>query len=578
MFFALMGFSAFAQTCEILLYTTDFSGWGPANGGSSNRFETIPGISGWEREGGIRINDGTPGVSTGSSNRRLRSPQFEFYGMATVIVEIGDVTNTGRNLQINGNAQNITAAGTYTYSFPASGNQSLEFTFSNGGFFIKRITICTDPGATPFVAATNYTRAPGAGHSMQGAVGGAANSGTAVNDPVNIKGWNITADVILSIEGPDASKFSFVGANPDGTLTVANAAAIAAAGYDVPLQFTPSVREGMASATLVITNPQNPAQTYKVSLTGITGTAGVPKLLGSTATIPFNTFLIAPVTQSYSFAGVSLTDPVTISFEGPGSFSTPKTTFTAAEVMAGQTINVTYRGAITPRNEDAVMVIKSGTLELRVPLKGVTSSTRPDLRELRFETNPPGAAFLDLSLAGPIYEFGSAITVEVFPETGFYIRSWSDNAGSSARIRTIRISHTTPDVITVNLAVLGCDPVTDPNCGGPIDADGFVAYTPAAGITTDGFPASWSNAKGDNPNGYTVRVYNKNNVLVGGSPINAGMANAIGITGLEPANPTQEDDFFFWYEVTTTTDDGLETTKRVGPIRLLGTIPFTCGE
>ena len=439
-------------------------------------------------------------------------------------------------------------------------------------------------GTTPYVAATNYVNLvynPNAsGHTMQGNVAGAAGSGVPVNDLVNVRGWNISGDVVLSIEGADAAKFSFPAANADGTFTVANADALA--GINVPIHFTPSVREGIATAALVITNPNNPAQTYKVALTGITGDGSTnPAILANTNPIPFYTSVIADVTLPFSLAGVNLTGPVTVSFEGPiaSRFTASETSILAVNAMAGRTINLTFTGTIAPSEyNDMFLVLKSpGAADVRVPILAVTRDVRPTFGEISFSVDPPGTAFLDLSLAGPIYEIGTTITVTVTPETGYEIARWSDNAGSRNPKRTFQVGLGTRN-ITVFMKKVD-EICTD--C--PPPPGGFVAFTPTSNITADGFPANWTAATGDNPT-YTVNVYADHDKAIPLASFPAGAGSSFPVTGVAPAAPTAETDFFRWYEVVAKVDpsidnpSGVETTALVGPIRLTGTVPFVCGQ
>ena len=450
---------------------------------------------------------------------------------------------------------------------------------------IISLKVYSTVGSTPYVAATNYVNfahnPDAGGHVMQGAVAGGVNSGTPVNDLVNIIGWNITGDVTLSIEGAYASRFSFPNANADGTLTVPNTNALA--GINIPINFTPSVREGVVDAVLVITNPNNPAQTYRVSLTGITGSGTTnPTILASTATIPFYTYRLAPVTQNFSLAGVNLTGPITVSFDGPAAsqFTVNENSIPVASAHAGQNIIITFRGTTAvSEHSDTYMVLSSPSAEtVRVPLFAVTRNVQPTLFSLTFEVQPSGTAYIEPSLAGPWYEEGTTLTVSAEPETGYVISHWSDNPGSSSSNRTFRIIRSNGNRHVI-LYTLEADVPCPPNC--PPVSSTFVAHTPpASSVTNDGFPASWTSA--EDATAYTIIVYDKNGVEI--DRIVAGMTNSFNLTGLAPALPTSEDDFFRFYEVEANVPvsaeypNGIRTTQRVGPIRLTGTLPFICGQ
>ncbi len=91
---------------------------------------------------------------------------------------------------------------------------------------------------------------------------------------------------------------------------------------------------------------------------------------------------------------------------------------------------------------------------LSIPLYAVTEDVTPEVRDVIFQVNPAGSAFLDLSLAGPTYKFGTSVNVKVYPETGWVIDGWS-NSGTKSDNRTFIVSKTLPSPITVNLKPAG---------------------------------------------------------------------------------------------------------------------------
>jgi hypothetical protein len=460
-----------------------------------------------------------------------------------------------------------------TYRLPAATFTGLKTIQLGSSDWHKDIAICaikiyTGVGTVvPYVASTNYPKAPADGHVMQGLVGGAVNSGTAVNDPIKIKGWNLSgADVILSIEGKDATKFSLTGAATDGTLTVPNATALL--GYDVPLQFTPSVHEGVSSALLKIEAAG--CSPYYVSLTGITGGGTTPKILASSAVIPFYTSVIETVSKTLSLTGVNLTGDVAVSFEGSGKeqFSVPlgEDVISKANATAGYTLTIKFKGTNDPSElENIFLVLKSpGADDVRIPLYGITRDVNPPLYDLIFEVNPSGSAYLDLSLVGPKYEQGTTVEVKVEPEKGYALYYWSDNAGSRSKSRTFRV--TANKSVTIFMKKIATEEEEEEN------AD-YVAYTPS-NITNDGFTAKWSSAP--DATGYTVVIYDKNKTEIARIP--AGTANSLNVSGLAPSSPQELSDFFYYFEVEATVPAGTEKTTMIGPIRLNGTILFNCGD
>ncbi|MDR1679962.1 MAG: hypothetical protein LBR81_09365 [Prevotellaceae bacterium] len=464
---------------------------------------------------------------------------------------------------------------------------------------ILQLKVYSTVGTTPYVASTNYANLindPNAApHTMRGTAGGAAYSGVAVNAAVNVKGWNISGDIILSLEGADAGKFSFNdgAGNAVPTLTIPNADAITAAGVPVPLQFSPSSQAGVGSAVLVIADATNPARNYKVALTGITddGTTN-PQLIGSTDVIPFYTSVIEPVSQTYSFAGIYLTADATVSFTGPvaGRLKASKASFSALEAGKGATFTITYTGTPSASLHDettSFMVITSGGSTLTVPLRLETFDLKPPLHALEFAADPAGTAIIKLSLAGPLYPYGSTVEVTVIPESGYYITGWSDNAGSTSDFRTIRIKPdaTTPNLITVKLAPIGtgCNPCNS--------SGGFTAYIPE-NVNDDGFRANWSkNPNESSTTVYTVTVYDKAGNAIPGATCTAPAGTYFcDIAGLTPADKSDDANFMFSYKVeasnllpadpsaTPPLSTPVPETDKVGVFRLTGDVDFTCGQ
>ncbi|MDR1699330.1 MAG: hypothetical protein LBR75_05865 [Prevotellaceae bacterium] len=476
-----------------------------------------------------------------------------------------------------------------SYRLPAAGFTGKKRIELGGGsdYYHRDNTICaikvySSVGGTKYVASTNYAKAPANGYVMQGAVGGAENSGVKVptSDYINVRGWNLGgADIKLSIEGTDAAKFSLNGAAPDGTITIPNATALASFDADM-IQFTPSVKEGVASAVLKIeaVGGTGTCDPYYVSLSGITGVAGQKKILASEATIPFYTSLIAPVSQQFSFAGVDLTCPVTLSFSGTGSerFTVSETTVSAANANAGRTVTITYTGDIETIEHNVNLVLTStcaGVVNspLSIPLYAVTEDVTPEVRDVIFQVNPAGSAFLELSLAGPTYKFGASVNAKVYPETGWEITGWS-NSGTKSDNRTFIVSKLTPSPIIVNLQKSGTG-------GGGGSADGFVAFTPTT-VTGNGFTAVWTDPEDPTGlSGFDINIYDKaGNLLTTVGATAAERNKVIDLGAFLPATIDEESELLFWYEVVATGTVGPEVTAKAGTVRIDKTVDFNCGQ
>ena len=119
----------------------------------------------------------------------------------------------------NGVDNNGTGVTKVSFRLPASftGTKRIKLVMHKD-IAITSLKIYTTVGTTPYVSSTDYPNAgadgskTSAGLTIQGAVSGPAVTGT-----VNVKAYNITSPVTLSIEGKDAAKFSLVA--PDGAMT-----------------------------------------------------------------------------------------------------------------------------------------------------------------------------------------------------------------------------------------------------------------------------------------------------------------------------------------------------------------------
>ncbi len=459
-----------------------------------------------------------------------------------------------------------------TYRLPAAtftGPKTIQLGSSDWhkDMAICAIKVYTGIGSVPYVACTNYAKNPADGHALSGTVGGAANSGTAINDLPNIKLWNSTSDVKLTIEGADAAKFSLVGADIDGSLTIPNTTALT--GTNVAVSFTPSVRAGISTALLKI--EAIGCQPYYIKLTGITGGA-TPQLVANPSTpFTFWTSLIQPVSQTINVAGLNLTNNVTLNITGPDAalFEVSQATLTVANATAGKTLNITFLGDINMGTKTATLEISSqGAQPLHISLTGITFETKPKLYSLTFAVDPSGTAFVDTNPAGTLFLDKTSVEVTVVPETNWKIKYWSDATGNRRSTRSITVGELKntdngQPIIIYMEAGTHIDP--DPSSGT------FVAFVPTT-ITNNSFVASWGSVT--DATSYTVEVYDATTgSLIQTLPAIAG--NTTVVSGLDPAS-------YYSYLVKTTVSDGNGTvdhiTDMVGPFKTTGSIPFVCGD
>jgi hypothetical protein len=472
-----------------------------------------------------------------------------------------------------------------TFRFPATftGRQVIKLGENDWhkDIAIGGIKVFTAVGTTPYVASTNYPQAPSGGLVMKGTVGGAAQSGTVVNNPINIKGWNIGAnDVKLTIMGDDAVKFSFIddaingfALQPDGSLIVSNAKVTTASGTPIDVKFTPSVRTGISNALLKIEEIGGTSSPYIVSLTGLTGGVN-PQILADTATVAFWGSLISKNTKTIDIAGINLMGDVTLSITGADAEKFSCSTFLIPKQTAlnGASVAITYTADISESTANAVLEIKSnGAATVYVPLAGYTSYDKPEMLELKFVVSPAGSGLVAVSPKGTSYLKGAIVTAEVIPEMGYSISYWSDAAGNHSSKRTFRVTDTKQGTITIVL-VKNQGIITGPSSW-------YVAYSPdetKGQINANGFLAQWTTLHDTDETTnpvvrYEVVVYDSSNAEI--SRINAGIANSIQVNGLTQGN-------FYRYEVVAVkTDNTKKTTDRLGTIQTTTTpIQIICGE
>ncbi|MBN1462927.1 MAG: fibronectin type III domain-containing protein [Paludibacteraceae bacterium] len=450
-----------------------------------------------------------------------------------------------------------------TFRFPTSftGPHKLLIT-QHKDIAIAGMKIYTGVGnVTPYVASTNYSQDESSAHVLTGLVGGAAFSGTPSNAKIKVKEWNNgTNNVTLTLEGADASKFSFSNTTAQNTLTVPGAEVANPSEKEIDIYFSPSVRAGVAKAIVKIEAP-GVAQPYYVHITGVTG-GTTPQIVASTATLPFWASLIATTTNTIDIAGLNLTGDVTLSIDGPnaGQFELSKTTISKANASAGATVTITYTGNIVAGDQTASLHIQSaGAPEVVVPLAGFTSDLKPTMYDISFSVSPGGTAYVDTEPAGTRFKEGTEILVTVTPENGWKVDQWSDAAGNKRSVRTYVLSDLNKGHKIVYM-VPGVQPV-DPN---EEEEGSLVGYKPE--VTESSMLINWSPVTG--ATSYTLTVYDEFNSILASYPVAVSETTAT-VTGLTSGT-------LYKYSLSTTVGPDTHNTGILGPYRT--TPVYNCGE
>ena len=450
---------------------------------------------------------------------------------------------------------------TYTVSFnmpSVVGEKSIQISGMNKDVFIKSLKIYTSVGTTPYVASPSYPNAGADGSkASSGLAVQALPGGNVVDANVDIKAYNITSPVSLSIIGDGAAQFSL-------TQTTIDASA-ALAGTSIPVKFTSTSTSSISQALLVISAAG--AENYYVNLLGQSGT-GNPEIIADNSLLKFYTFQTGRVTQTIDVSGLSLTGPITATLSD-GNFSVPSSEISLYNALKGSKLKVTFTGDIVEGTKDATLTLSSpGAADVVIPLQGVTTLEKPHVYPISFVANPAGSAAIKHTPGGSQFLEGEKITVTVTPNTGYNIVSWSDNAGSTKKTRVITATMTTPAVIIVNLSTSA--PVGPSGGGGA--GSSFVAR-PATNVTANSLTANWSaatNSVSGATTTYTVTLYDAAGNQVDQQQV--GTALTAQFTGLSSYTP-------YYYQVrSTSTDEGQTETNKVGPFYTVDDTVYVCGE
>lgn len=600
---------------DIMLYSTDFTGWTAVSGIGSNG--TYPQSTG-DGAGFIldkkpeiapsgTINGYTGYYTNASSSHTITFPALNFVSGGVVEVvycvdqgsgvtitmsgadyvkfeEINDPSNAigtnYKNIKAGDEAlgdkngwfanykdwhlgNNVTARyeGTYykiLFSFPSSfkGEKVLTLASSKQYDKIVSMKVWTSVGTTPYVAATDYPNAGADGSkASSGVVLQALPGGNVIEANVDVKAYNITSPVSLSIIGDGAAQFSL-------TQTTIDASA-ALAGTSIPVKFTSSPTSGISKALLVLSSPG--AEDYYVNLLGQSGT-GNPEIIADNSLMRFHTYQTGRITQELNVSGLSLTGPITATLSD-GNFSLPSSEISLYNALNGTKLKITFTGDIVEGTKDATLTLSSpGAENVVIPLQGVTTLTKPHLYKITFEAVPAGSAAIKHTPGGNLFLEGEKITVTVTPNVGYNIVSWSDNAGSTKSTRVI--TATMPTHIKINLSNSGTQ---GPSGGGSVGSS-FVAKV-ATNVTANSLSANWSAATNSNQGAtttYTVTLYDAAGNQV--DQKNVGTELTAEFTGLSPYTP-------YYYQVhSTSTDPGQTETKKAGPFYTIDDAVYVCGK
>lgn len=452
--------------------------------------------------------------------------------------------------------KNCVGRATIAFFIPGiTGNQAFRIFELRKQMPLHGIRICNSVGTQKLVVSTDYLKCDddAIGLSIIGTKG----SSTPVSKTLNIKAWNITAPITMSIMGADSGSFSL----PVKTITQANALA----GQLVSVEFIPSVVAGVHNAQLKLSSIG--ASDYCVNLTGLTQTGFTPEIIADTATIPFWTSLIATTTNTIKIAGINLTGNISLSLSGTSAnqFSISTNSIPQSNGIANENITIKYLGDINVKTQTANLVITSpGAATKTIPLMGVTSELKPNLRNLNFIISPAGSGYVKTNPQGTRFLHGSKIEVSAIPESGYRLERWGDGKASNHTTRTITLTDLTQGTITVYFASSTQNPPA-------VQSPSFVAYVPI-GITDTAFTVSWTTVP--DATGYLVTLYDKfGGDFINTFPVSSGSTNSILITGLTPGK-------FYSYKVETT--GGITPAKRtsiVGPYQTTGGVStYNCGQ
>ena len=485
----------------ITLYKTDFSDWTEINNPNTSGNPVVVGNDGGAgftitTDAGVYPNGTPPMLKYNSTSaRQFITKAFNFVNGATVIIKGNNTTssgmtnisgatvtdfNTGAAVNFNG----IRGAYHVVITYPASLNGLQTLTFPGMRGEIYEIIVCTNPG--PDCQLSTFPM-PNSTITFNAEIGGNTNVGF-----VELKGFNLTGDVDVSITGTGAGRFSIASSTiPRNT---------AMGGILIPVTYTSSVLVGTQDAVITFSTA-GCATPVSVNLKGSsTPVGGGCAITTPIETMMFASRIISESSQTLVISGVNLTGDVMLSIGGANAvqFSVSESTVPMAQANgAGKAVTITYLGGFQAGTHAATLTITSGSCTAVVPLVGRTTNFEPQMWTLTTIAVPEAGGTITRDIAGPAYPSGTVVRVQAIAETGYRFVRWSDVANYSP---TRNITMTGNITITAIFA--------------PSDTGGTLGDLEAyniTGVTATGFTANWRLISGAAAGTlYTVKVYEQN--------------------------------------------------------------------
>ena len=606
-FFALTLFAQ--QNKDVLLYSTDFTGWTAVDYGSSGSYlQTSGDGAGFVLSGrpvispiATTTNGFTGYYTNASSNNAITFPAFNFVSGGVVEIvycaessstatitmpdadfvkfeEIHDPNNAiGTRYRYikagsdvlgdqngwfadafgwhSGNSVQVRYSGTYykilfSISSSVTGERALDLQMSRSLDKIVSMKVWSSVGYVPYVCVKNKADAGANGKIVTDAVlFKGLLGGEDVENKIVVQSFNTDAPARLEVVGDDAEKF---------TLPVAEIAD-ASAGVEVSVLYTPSaVKCGKSEALLKVSSADESINPYYVRLQGVTSEDDGPQIVAETSTLKFLVNPIGKFSQRIGVLGLNLTGTVSAQIEGRDAslFSLDKTEVSVKDASYGDTLAITYRGDFHQAESEAYLVFTSpGASPVRVPLLGKTiENEKIILQKFKVYVSPSGSGYMEKNLGGEIFSNGEIINVSVLPEEGYKVKFWSDNVTCTDKKRSVLIDSEAPSYLIVYLEK--GEEEKDENA---VDVP-FQALT-ATDITDQSMEAHWTIA--ENSDGTSAKVYTI--VLMDGQGHQL-QTKTTSRNGVLFKNLDSGTDYY--YQVTSNSDkDGEKITEKIGPFR-----------
>lgn len=394
-----------------LTYTKSTSGAGSLNG--SLRIRSSEGIDRTITVTARKAALTSPSASTfdvGTIAADGNSVQKTMFVQGVNLSQVVSIRTTGTGFSCNKTSITAAAANdginiTITYSNSASGAASAEGTIR---LYSSEVDKTIDLTAAKAAAAATPTLTQPTANSLD--VGTIASDGSSVYKNLTIRAENINQPLSIAVSGTGFS----ISTN---SLTVQQALA----GTTITVTYTNSA-SGAASATgeLRITSSEGIDKT--ISLTAAKEAPAAQPTLTSPTISSLNVGTIASdgtsVSKSITVRGENITQPVTLTVSGTG-FSVNKSSLTAAQVLAGYGVQVTYTNSETGdgSTKTGSLVISSSEdirKEIALTASKAAPSVNPAASELDVETPESVIGFV-MDYASKVNGFMSEADVTDYP-------------------------------------------------------------------------------------------------------------------------------------------------------------------